>query len=197
MTAPAFNGRIDGHPSTLEDLLAREAIRDCIFRYCHGIDRRDRETLRNCYWPDAVDNHGSFNGNAYEFIDVILPFLDTLIASSHSVANILLRVDGATARGETHFRVFHREPGQDGAPDYDYESGGRYLDRFERRGGEWRFTERNLIRDWYQITRGTGDWTDFPRTDDAPRGSSKAADPSSRFFGTLAGAINDRTAVPV
>lgn len=120
-----------------------------------------------------------------------MPFLDTLIASSHSIANILLRVDGDTARGETHFRVFHREPGKDGAPDYDYESGGRYLDRLERRNGEWRFTERNLIRDWYQITNGTGDWTDFPRADDAPRGSQKATDPSSKFFGTLAGAVHE------
>jgi hypothetical protein len=180
---------LDTHPSTLEDLLAREAIRDCMYRYCHGVDRRDRETLRNCYWPDATDNHISFSGNAYEFIDVIMPFLEALRASTHSVSNILLRVDGTTARGETYWHVFHREPGKDGAPDYDYIAGGRYLDRFECRDGEWRISERTLVRDWYQVINGTGDWKDYIRPDEGPHGSQKETDPVRALFGTLGGGV--------
>ena len=32
-------------PATLDALLDREAIRDCLYRYCRGIDRCDEETL--------------------------------------------------------------------------------------------------------------------------------------------------------
>ena len=41
-------------PNTIElqDLVAREAIRDCLYRYCRGIDRADAEMLRSAYWPD-------------------------------------------------------------------------------------------------------------------------------------------------
>src|ERR1700722_4333354 len=136
---------------TVEDLLAREAIRDCIYRFCHGVDRRDRETLRLCYWPDGTDDHISFSGNAYEFIDVIMPFLEGLKASTHSVSNILIRVDGDTARAESYWHVFHREPGENGADDYDYIAGGRYLDRFERRSGGGRVRRRGAVRGAEQV----------------------------------------------
>jgi hypothetical protein len=188
MTAP------ETYQATLEDLLAREAIRDCIYRYSHGIDRRDRETLRLCYWPDATDDHVSFSGNAYEFIDVIMPFLEGLKASTHSMSNILIRVDGDTARVETYWHVFHREAGADGAADYDYIAGGRYLDTFERRDGEWRVLTRVLIRDWYQVIHGTGDWAQYLRSPEGPHGSQKETDPVRKLFGTLGGAVTPATA---
>ncbi len=176
---------------TLDDLLAREAIRDCIYRYSHGIDRRDRETLRLCYWPDATDDHVSFSGNAYEFIDVIMPFLKGLKASTHSMSNILIRIDdgGKTARVETYWHVFHREPGENGAADYDYIAGGRYLDRFEQRDGEWRILTRVLIRDWYQVIEGTGDWASYLRSPEGPHGSDKETDPVRELFGPLGGTV--------
>lgn len=58
-------------------------------------------------------DHVSFGDNAYEFIDVIMPFLESLKASTHSMSNILIRVDRDTARAETYWHVFHREAGQD------------------------------------------------------------------------------------
>ena len=42
----------------LTELLDREAIRACIYRYCRGVDRADEATLRGTYWPDATDQHG-------------------------------------------------------------------------------------------------------------------------------------------
>ena len=46
----------------LQALLDREAIRDCLYRYCRGIDRADEAALRSAYWPDATDCHGAWNG---------------------------------------------------------------------------------------------------------------------------------------
>ena len=55
MTATDMEARI-------VELMDREAIRDCLYLYCRGIDRADEATLRSAYWPDAIDNHGSYNG---------------------------------------------------------------------------------------------------------------------------------------
>ena len=46
-------------PAALQSLLDREAIRDCLLRYCRGIDRCDEEALRSAYWEDATDCHAS------------------------------------------------------------------------------------------------------------------------------------------
>ena len=32
-------------------------------------------------------------------------------------------------------------------------AGGRYVDRFERRHGEWRIAERTVVVDWQRIDR--------------------------------------------
>jgi hypothetical protein len=61
--------------------------------------RPDRATLLNCHWPGATDNHISFSGNAYGFIDVIMPFLSALRASTHAVSNHPVRVLFGTLGG--------------------------------------------------------------------------------------------------
>ncbi|BEP46256.1 hypothetical protein GmRootV15_68450 (plasmid) [Variovorax sp. V15] len=54
--------------ASLEALLDREAIRDCLYRYCRGIDRCDEAALRSAYWEDATDCHGAWKGSAEGFI---------------------------------------------------------------------------------------------------------------------------------
>ena len=38
----------------------REAIRECLYRYCRGVDRLDADMVRSAYWPDVVDTHLEF-----------------------------------------------------------------------------------------------------------------------------------------
>ena len=52
----------------VQELLDREAIRDCLYRYCRGIDRLDEQALRSAYWEDATDRHGAYQGPASGFI---------------------------------------------------------------------------------------------------------------------------------
>ena len=69
-----------GEPTMNDDaklqlLLDRAAIEDCLVRYCHAIDRCDAELLRGVYWPDAVDDHIFWRGNAEAFVDFCMPVL--------------------------------------------------------------------------------------------------------------------------
>jgi hypothetical protein len=140
----------------VQDLAAREAIRDCLYRYCRGIDRADAEMLRSAYWPDGVDDHVLFNGNAYEFVDWCLPLLAQVEHSQHVIMNALIALDGDTAGVESHYHAYERRRRASGSP-YEMFVGGRYLDRFERRGGEWRILHRAVTWDWFRHFKDSAD----------------------------------------
>jgi hypothetical protein len=52
----------DESAKELRELSDREAIRDCLMRYCHGVDRCDEPMIRDVYWPEATDEHGMLSG---------------------------------------------------------------------------------------------------------------------------------------
>ena len=56
-------------PMTVQQLLDREQLRDVAMRYCRGVDRLDADCMKSAYWPEAIDEHGSFIGNAHDFSD--------------------------------------------------------------------------------------------------------------------------------
>ena len=128
------------------ELADREAIRECLYRYCRGIDRRDPDILRTAYWPDAIDTHLSFKGNIEEFIAWAMPTMKTMTNHQHHITNMIINLDGATAKAESYFWSCVVQ----GDPRHDRVGGGRYLDRFERRDGEWRIIERFVISDWFR-----------------------------------------------
>ena len=53
----------------IRHLIDRQAILDCLTRYCRGVDRFDRELVLSAYHSDAIDDHGAFVGTREEFID--------------------------------------------------------------------------------------------------------------------------------
>lgn len=144
----------------LRELIDREKIRDCLQRYCMGVDRCDEAMLRSSYWPDAHDVHGDFDGTGEEFIEWVLPRLRHLVRTQHFMGNPLIRIDGAFANVETYMRNWHTLRRKDGS-EYDLIHGGRYLDRFERRGEEWRVIDRLVMFDFV---------LEFPETVDLRRG---------------------------
>ena len=75
-------------------LLDRQAIRDVVLRYCRGIDRLDLELVRDCYHPDATDEHGTFVGTRDEYVDWVGGVLARFTGTMHVVANQLVEVDG-------------------------------------------------------------------------------------------------------
>ena len=83
----------------LTELLDREAIRDCIYRYCRGVDRADEASLRSSYWPDATDCHGSYSGPVEGFFQWALSVFKTGARNIHQVGNILIEFKGDNPRG--------------------------------------------------------------------------------------------------
>jgi hypothetical protein len=134
----------------LQELLDREAIRDCLYRYCRGIDRADEASLRSSYWPDATDRHGAYSGPVEGFIQMALEVFKTGPRNIHLVSNILIEFASATeALVETYFTALQRGAGKDGVV-RQFLLVGRYCDAFDKRGEEWRVASRTVVYDWVE-----------------------------------------------
>lgn len=135
---------------TMEDLLAKQEIADVIHRYARGIDRIDMDLVRSCYHPDAYDDHGSMKGNVDEFIAGAEQFLPKFVATMHFMGNMLIDLDGDVARAETYAVAYHREQLADGSGRDDI-WGIRYVDRFEKRDGNWLIAYRVVAQEWRRV----------------------------------------------
>ena len=142
-----------------DEMADREAIRDCLFRYCRGIDRSDPGLVRSAYWPGAMDYHTGFTGTVEEFIEWALPQLLAMEQNMHMIGNILINLDGDKAKVETYLWSVSVLPGDDPR---QVMVCGRYLDRFEKRDDEWRIAERFVVHDWFEGGPATGDWAIGP-----------------------------------
>lgn len=135
---------------TVDTLLAKAEIADVLQRYARGIDRLDFDLVRSCYHPDAYDDHGALSGDVDTFIAGARDFLPRYAATMHFLGNMSIEVDGDTARAETYAVAYHRVEGPDGAGKDDI-WGIRYVDRFERRDGEWRIAHRVVAQEWRRV----------------------------------------------
>jgi hypothetical protein len=136
--------------SKYRELLDKEAIRDCLYRYCRGIDRCDEALLRGTYWPGATDRHGPYSGPVEGFFEWVAEVFKTDARNVHQVANILIAFrDPGTAVVEAYFNALQRGGGKDGVV-RQFHLAGRYCDRFEKRGDEWRVAERVVVYDWVE-----------------------------------------------
>ncbi len=135
----------------LRELLDKDAIRDCLFRYCRGIDRANESDLRSAYWPDGTDDHGPYKGSAEGFVDWAMATLPHVKNSVHQVNNILIELDGVDAKVETYFSAYQQQPNTEGVF-VDLDMKGRYLDQFQKRGDEWRILHRVVVFDRVKST---------------------------------------------
>ena len=126
-------------------LEARAEIRDCIERYARGMDRRDREILRSAYHDGAVDDHVGFVGEVDDFIDWAYAYHSTQTRYQHYLLNHTADIDGDEAHAETYYLFV----GTDKEPaNHLTLSGGRYVDRLERRNGRWAIVDRVCVVEW-------------------------------------------------
>lgn len=135
--------------AVIQELWDREMIRECLYRYCRGIDRMDEATLRSVAWPEGGDRHGSFQGTASEFVDWAMKVLPSIERSVHHVHNVMIAFRDGGAAVESSFTALHRQPNAKGDLAVLHMCG-RYLDWFEKRDGEWRIADRTVVFDWFE-----------------------------------------------
>jgi Ring hydroxylating beta subunit. len=129
----------------LQLLLDERDILRCVTRYARGIDRHDAELIESAFHPDSLDHHGGDTRNPED----LAQWGNELHAThtrrhSHFLANSTIEIDRDVAHSETYvlFALWRRH---DAVVDI---SGGRYVDRLERREREWRIVERVVVVDW-------------------------------------------------
>jgi ketosteroid isomerase-like protein len=125
----------------LDELEARTAIEDCLKRFARAVDRQDWALARSLYHDDAFDDHGFFKGPPDAFLAHIRGLHAQQEHSMHFNTNVLIEFRSREqAMVETYVLVLQRF--RDGVRKT---ASARYLDRFEKRGGEWRVAHRTLV----------------------------------------------------
>lgn len=126
----------------LED---RQAILDLVMRQARGHDRHDVEMMVEVFHEDGVDEHGpnlvpgpqygEWANRTHEAV-----FIDHL----HNITTHTCEIDGDVAHAESYVMGALR------VKDHTTLTilGGRYVDRLERRNGEWRIALRRCTIEW-------------------------------------------------
>ncbi len=134
----------------LLELLDKQEIRELALLYCRGVDRKDPTLLRSLYTDDAIDNHGDvFRGSAEKYVDFLESSFPFIEIGAHYLCNHLIEIDPQDpdqASGEAYALGYHLIPGPNGSRT-DSLVGVRYLDRYQRDAGRWRFAQRDVIFD--------------------------------------------------
>ena len=159
----------------IENALAREDIHDLIVAQARATDRGDAVLMKSLYHTGATVDIGPFPDEAQSFCDALISAMAHREKMFHSVSNEWIDVRGDEAVAESYVVAFTIANEEE--PYRDELTGGRYLDRFERRDGVWKFVHRAFVADW-QISQPSTDRSNddfyavFPL-----RGTRSSADP--------------------
>jgi hypothetical protein len=183
MTAPAYAAlaqQCAQLATELAELRARETVRERVYAACRALDRLDRELLREQFHADATLDYGSiYRGSIDGFVDVAMGFQGAMRDTQHLVGNVLVSVRGDTATAESYVHAHHVIVQDDGER-VQLMIGGRYLDRFSRRDGEWKISFRTELIDWGRWLPMQDRW--FEENRELPKGRHDAGDLSGRFI---------------
>lgn len=141
----------------------RQRIDDLYMRYMRGFDRNDRELLESAFWPDVQIGYGDKTASLGEFITTHLDYHVKEYGSySHLITNKSVDISGDVAHVEIYVTGFFSRKNNRTAI-----GGGRYIDRLDRRNGEWRIAVREFIPTFWTETDSSIDsyFKQWPRND--------------------------------
>lgn len=147
----------------LRVLLDKQALGELLIRYARGIDRWDKELVLACFHPDAYLHYNTYVGNAIEFYESLWERTEGggdgqggIPRGQHVITNALFEIRGDVGYGESYLEarragIGDRYAGAESeptGPGFPIERIGRFIDRFERRNGEWRIASRRVAMEW-------------------------------------------------
>ncbi len=120
----------------------RQQIHDVYMRYMRGFDRNDVELMRGAFWPDVQINYGK---QSYTFDEFVVRHLhqhiETMKAWGHLLTNQSVDLNGDVA----HVEVTVTRLSSSKKDSKSMIISGRYIDRLDRRNGEWRIAMREFV----------------------------------------------------
>lgn len=162
-----------------ENIADRLAITDVLLKHCRGLDRGDGALIQSCYWEGAEVDYGSYKGPADAFAELVVQALaGGYELTRHCIGNTLVAIDGDRARSESYVDAAHLMHGGE----QEMRFGGRYLDRLEKREGDWRLLHRQVVMDWSRTTAIT-DERSSEAFEALAKGRNDAGDPLHLFLG--------------
>jgi hypothetical protein len=128
----------------IDAMLDKLAIREALEAFSRGMDRFDREAYLSAFWPDGTMAAGPFVGSPADCWDWAKPMHEEgQILTHHALLQSNIDLDGDSAHSETYYQFVARNRDESIVL-----AGGRYVDRFERRNGEWRIALRTNLIEW-------------------------------------------------
>lgn len=131
--------RLAALEAKMQELADRQAIFDCIKRNSRGNDRFDVDLVTSSYHADGLHELGRKQISGREYGEHANRVHGGLFdANLHNVTMHMCEIDGDVAHAESYsLGVFLDKGGETGRM-----LAGRYLDRLEKRDGEWRIALR-------------------------------------------------------
>jgi 3-phenylpropionate/cinnamic acid dioxygenase small subunit len=125
-----------------------QAIRGVIAEYAQCVDDGRLDDLIDLYEEDA--SHQT-NGRMYRGRDEIKAFFASLSLQGlrHFTSNIIIKIDGMNATARTDWIAIRTDEAS-----IAIVAGGRYQDRFVKRGTDWRFMQRSNV--WWPSSSAAG-----------------------------------------
>jgi hypothetical protein len=155
----ALDAQLTALEADVADMSTYQAIWENELRYTRGLDRHDLDLERAVFWPEAAISYSTL---------VDLADIDTWANVAHAngaghqhhVTGLTLDVDGDTAHEEGYI-LYSSDPKRDKAFDtpgqatpgrivpgsYATLGTGRYVNRYERRNGDWRMIVHEYVHD--------------------------------------------------
>ena len=143
-------------PDGLSQLSARVAIQDCLFRYCHAVDRRRWGLMESVFHDDGMAKLSNAPASPWrKSVEQWAAMLAPLGTTHHQIGNVDIAFHVGRADVESYVTSFHHIPANapSGGPfggngdAHDIYIYGRFIDRFERRDGEWRIADHRWVPD--------------------------------------------------
>lgn len=139
--------RIEVLEKKLQEMEDKEAIREKLQLYGRMCDRMDVEMGRAIFAEDSVCDYGSnFHGSGWDMIEWMNGSHSGFTATSHQMTNMFIQLDGDKASSECyHVGVVINDEEDDEV--FGNVSLSRYMDRWEKRDGEWFIVSRVVVSD--------------------------------------------------
>ena len=154
--------RADTSAARLDRLEANDACQTVLFDYARANDRVDEPLLLSCFWPESQHQHGGFKGKSVDFVGFALKVLRGTKYTAHHISNVAVEVKGNQAFSECYYFAHHRRDAKTGGGEEDAFMEGRYIDRFERRGGVWKIIQRRGLADYSTVVPAATPYASWP-----------------------------------